>query len=961
MARSTWLTLRAGLWNFFLHEHHQPYSVLDNLPAVHEQTPQMVTFIGRGVKSAVMEKLHFNPSTQNKANEIHLQIDASSIKDHSPILLADCELHNAPYLTPAGSDGSLGDIVPRPLLWHNKVSQSMDPAICAHLLYAKLISPFSTVICLFEEDLGGLSAVAEILVRWLMNFSNRPSDLPPSTHPRVLILTNATHYSNFDEQAATKQFMNNVGKEAEKKLGQLTGGRDSRMKKAELDRLLAAQFGGMRLVGFPGLEESHRSWKSIKARILRDSNEVQKYRQQAQVAFSALHFKAFFHMACDHFCSDITSPFSFVRASRFPNPIPENLQFHLLSFLKKVDRTQILNFAVPIIASALMFDSYPSGMHGFHPEVVFQQFFYKLCLDIDPFNSMEAPSPHLANAIQVAFCQYAFEVLDGKSDQILVHRKVLHRFKDIWESTFSNNTCLACLVRKPENTLQCSHVICAPCTAAYANSNGNEPYTFWIEKCPLCCKPNAIKFKHKPDTAGVRAIITEGGGVRGVVPLSFLKEIEHSIGLPINIQEHFDIAFGSSSGALITLGLFFNRWSVEECIQQFQNLSSLAFRKRRCFGLPLASIGFIRRSLEVLLSFATDSRYGSAGINAALKTAFGSDSYLFNSETGGTKVAIVATTTEDSSTCIFTNYNMAEDRSQDCGYKLIRPASPNNELRVWETADDSSARASSAAPPYFQSFQGYQDGGLGGHNNPINLALWEQDTIWSRQKKQPDIILSLGTGFKKRSDIEGEDKKKPSFFRARCIPRLFRSFLNFFVGESRWQELQNSLPHSVRHRYHRMNIEFNGDEPELDDLHVMASLRQQAKIQALSNDNVRKCADNLVASFFYLELDRLPAFERSLFSCTGRICCRIGPTNKALQALAYRLKEAQARFYLSFDRSVVCVDGNSYEDIRNGLGFSCPVAFETKGLIVFLETQGTEKEDKLSMGAVRSELNIKFE
>lgn len=73
------------------------------------------------------------------------------------------------------------------------------------------------------------------------------------------------------------------------------------------------------------------------------------------------------------------------------------------------------------------------------------------------------------------------------------------------------------------------------------------------------------------------------------------------------------------------------------------------------------------RCLEMLLSLVTDSRYCSAGITKALKLAFGDNSSLFGSVTGGTKVVVVATTAEDSSTCIFTNYNGPEKRPQDCG------------------------------------------------------------------------------------------------------------------------------------------------------------------------------------------------------------------------------------------------------------------------------------------------------
>jgi len=222
---------------------------------------------------------------------------------------------------------------------------------------------------------------------------------------------------------------------------------------------------------------------------------------------------------------------------------------------------------------------------------------------------------------------------------------------------------------------------------------------------------------------------------------------------------------------------------------------------------------------------------------------------------------------------------------------------------------------------YFQSFQGFQDGGLGGHNNPINLALWEQDTIWSRQKKQPDAVLSLGTGFKRISE-DDEHAEGLSFFRSRYVPRLFRSFLNSFVGESRWQELQNSLSPDFRDRYHRMNIEFYGEEPSLDDVGAITTLQKQAKTQASSNKAVQKCADNLLASLFYIELDGVPEFDRTVFVCKGRILCRIGPTHRALRALIIRLKDFVARFHLDFEQSITCVDTSIMRSIEKGRPYS---------------------------------------
>lgn len=215
--------------------------------------------------------------------------------------------------------------------------------------------------------------------------------------------------------------------------------------------------------------------------------------------------------------------------------------------------------------------------------------------------------------------------------------------------------------------------------------------------------------------------------------------------------------------------------------------------------------------------------------------------------------------------------------------------------------------------------------------------MWEQDTLWSRQKKQPDTVVSLGTGFRRNLDPEVAATQKTLPFRSRFVPRLFRSFLNFFVGETRWQELQNSLEPQFRDRYHRMNIEFYGDEPELDDLQAMPNLRQQVKFQALSNDDIRRCADNLLAVLFYLELKELPIFDGTLFTCKGRIRCRLGPSHRALRVLTSHLKETDGHFYLDFEQKLPCTDEESYKAIGSGAPFSRDVVFKVMSLEDFID------------------------
>ena len=55
-----------------------------------------------------------------------------------------------------------------------------------------------------------------------------------------------------------------------------------------------------------------------------------------------------------------------------------------------------------------------------------------------------------------------------------------------------------------------------------------------------------------PPTAGVGVLCIDGGGARGVVPLKLMKRIQDCIGLPIPLQTLFKVAFGISSGTLLS-------------------------------------------------------------------------------------------------------------------------------------------------------------------------------------------------------------------------------------------------------------------------------------------------------------------------------------------------------------------------------------------------------------------------
>ena len=59
----------------------------------------------------------------------------------------------------------------------------------------------------------------------------------------------------------------------------------------------------------------------------------------------------------------------------------------------------------------------------------------------------------------------------------------------------------------------------------------------------------APRFAPKPQR---KMLALDGGGIRGVLTLSFLKRIEHIVGKPLH--EYFDYIAGTSTGAIIAAG-----------------------------------------------------------------------------------------------------------------------------------------------------------------------------------------------------------------------------------------------------------------------------------------------------------------------------------------------------------------------------------------------------------------------
>lgn len=151
--------------------------------------------------------------------------------------------------------------------------------------------------------------------------------------------------------------------------------------------------------------------------------------------------------------------------------------------------------------------------------------------------------------------------LEAKAHEQGALRLHVERLKSLgthFPSLKSFKSCLSCLMLMPEKVFDCGHSICNVCVRRFGDSSRSEKHAFVLTSCILCGQIHAESlFRLTPPTAGIRILCIDGGGVRGVIPLTFLQHIEQElVQLGCPIREYFDYVCGTSAGkALIISGI----------------------------------------------------------------------------------------------------------------------------------------------------------------------------------------------------------------------------------------------------------------------------------------------------------------------------------------------------------------------------------------------------------------------
>ena len=161
--------------------------------------------------------------------------------------------------------------------------------------------------------------------------------------------------------------------------------------------------------------------------------------------------------------------------------------------------------------------------------------------------------------------------------------------------------------------------------------------------------------------------------------------------------------------------------------------------------------------------------------------------------------------------------------------------------------------------------------------------------------EEPDFMVSLGTGAPRAtSDKPSMSVSGPlSLWKDGAFPRLWRMF---------WEKMRDRHVKQVfrtHPRYHRLDTEFDGALPRLDDTKSIHELQLKAEEDHSITkviDNIARCA---IASVFYFELDSIPEGCNGEYRGTGFILCSLRQGDPAFKVLLDQLSKSSATFYVN--------------------------------------------------------------
>lgn len=332
-----WLDLDRTRSHWTLAEPRRLQALLNELARPDHQRPSVVLFVGRRVKATATKHLYKrNNVARRKTHGVaNMLLDYRTDTAAEPILFADCTW-GAPCGDPLGPWTACHESRRYPIAGETTLQDDIIALTHLHLIF-----PFTHLICMFADDLGGNEPCTMQLKKWLRIHSKHASPCPQSnvlrsTRPHLLIIASQT--SSIDELARLDQ-----------------------------EQGFGETFDLLRVVSLDN-SVGNGQWDRFQCvydQMVADSRQTRK---EAHLLFSASALANAFSTACELFSQDPTRPVDFLESSRHPirTLAVHDVHRHLLQFLSLTLATTKVDIGVVIeqIAAAWLVQGFPQAVHS---------------------------------------------------------------------------------------------------------------------------------------------------------------------------------------------------------------------------------------------------------------------------------------------------------------------------------------------------------------------------------------------------------------------------------------------------------------------------------------------------------------------------------------------------------------------------------------------------------------------
>lgn len=337
-----WVKVTRGSRHIRLSDPGRLDHLVGKLKRATNQFPQIVLCVGKEVNRKLVTETISNDSpsrairrsrsaTSQSSGLTSISLDTSQLEDEHPVFLAGFQ-----------PNGPIKEST-QPRCHETKTIHNtwplQQPGVHDAVL-TRLLFPFSDLVCLFAEDLGGVDAVLDKIEIWS---SAAPAtdltDFARQALPRVCVIT-------FGRSTHSSQIQDDVWRA---RLSQFS---------------YSYHYSSVQVLRFD--TDDHLAFReNVRCSLLKELGASRCSKKKNRVLFNATHLADFFSQATSNLAVSPGGKFSFIAASRSYRPVPPSYPEQIRALLCSRARHGIaFDTVATLIASCLSLDAYPDSCHG---------------------------------------------------------------------------------------------------------------------------------------------------------------------------------------------------------------------------------------------------------------------------------------------------------------------------------------------------------------------------------------------------------------------------------------------------------------------------------------------------------------------------------------------------------------------------------------------------------------------